>query len=179
VKIGICGYGRSGKDTAAEVLSRLLKLPYKAGTSYYARHLVFDRMKWKGFQYEDANACWNDRHNHRKLWADLIGEYNRDDPARLYRDCLEGQNFLTGIRWKNEFQACNAAGLVDFWIWIENRNVPRDATCQVTMDDCDFAIPNSRSLEEYLVRLEKLSRILKKEVVAERKAVIFRHTVQV
>jgi hypothetical protein len=161
MKLAICGPGRAGKDTAAEFLATISPLRYTAGTSYWARHLVFDWMQRDGFpQYADAHACWLDRHNHRQLWAEIIGQYNANDPVKLYRDCLADQDLLTGIRWRHEQSACKGAGLCDLWIWIDRPGCD-DPTCQVRAEDCDITILNHGTLEEFHERLRRFASILR------------------
>ena len=162
LKLGICGWGRAGKDTAAEHLALVTPLVYTAGTSYWARFLVFDHyQKTHPGRYANPDECWHDRHNNRDEWAEIIGQYNRDDPVKLYRDCLEEQNFLTGVRWLHEQRALKQADLCDLWIWIENKRVKRDQTCQITAEDCDITILNNSTPEDFRRRLERFARGLK------------------
>lgn len=156
MKIAISGPGRCGKDTAAEHLATITPLRYVAGTSYWARRLVYEEMKWLGHDYADANACWLDRHRHRMLWAAIIGEYNAADPVKLYRDCLADQDILTGIRHDNERQAIKAAGLVSLWIWIERPGCV-DPTMQYTAADCDLVVANDGTLAEFHERLRDVA----------------------
>jgi hypothetical protein len=160
MKLAIVGHGRSGKDTAAEYLASISSLRYVAGTSYWARHLVFSDFAATGVHYLDAHACWLDRHNHRQRWAKVIGDYNRDDPVQLYRDCLRDQSLLTGIRWRNEMQACRAANLVDAWVWIDRPNIPVDPTMEFGADECDFTIHNSGTLEQFHARLRLFAKAM-------------------
>lgn len=154
MKLAISGPGRCGKDCAAEWLGANTSLRYVAGTSYWARHLVFEQLN----NYADADECWRDRHNHRVTWAAIIGEYNRDDPAKLYRDCLREQDILTGVRWRREMQAVNAAGLVDLWIWVERPGIATDPTMEFGAAECDLIVPNAGTLGEYLGRWKRLAR---------------------
>lgn len=166
MKIGICGLGRSGKDTAAEFLASITGLKYTAGTSWWARHLVFD---WfckcdenlgSGPTYMDADECWRDRHRFRNQWAKIIGEYNANDPVRLYRDCIAEQNFLTGVRWQHEFNAIKAAGLCDLWVYIERPGCV-DSTCEIKPEDCDVTIHNHGTLDEFHGKLRRFASILR------------------
>ncbi len=154
MKIAICGPGRSGKDVAADYLAEITPLRYKAGTSYWARHLVFDWMTAAGYGYADADDCWNDRHAHRQLWAQIIGEYNAKDPVQLYRDCLQDQDILTGLRWRHEMLVCRAAKLVDLWAWIHRPGVCHDPTMEYEAKDCDVVIANDGTLEQFYAKLD-------------------------
>lgn len=161
IKIAICGPGRAGKDTAAEYLAELLRLKYTAGTSLWAAGLVYEYFqKHAPGKYVGKRDCWHDRHNHRTLWAQVIGDYNRDDPVALYRDCLAEQNFLTGIRWRHEQQACKAAKLCDLWIYVDRPGCDDD-TNQIKPEDCDFVICNYGTLEQFEEKLRNLANVLR------------------
>lgn len=144
-KIGIVGHGGHGKDEFANRLASVSGLRYYAGTSVYAAEMVFWRLREKheyALNYPNATACWLDRLNHRNDWKEAIGAYNARDPVRLYRDCLSLQDMLTGIRLRREFDAINAARLVDFWIWVERPGYPIDPTCELTKEDCQSVVIN-------------------------------------
>jgi hypothetical protein len=153
MKIGIVGPGRSGKDTAAEFLRDEFGLRYTHGTSKWAASIVWASMTQHGYcRYDTADEAWEDRHNHRALWAKIIGRYNEADPTRLYRDCIANQDVLTGLRWRSEFLACRAAKLVDCWLWIDRPGC-LDPTCEITAADCDFTIRNDGTLDLFRERL--------------------------
>jgi hypothetical protein len=152
-RIAISGPGRSGKDCVSEWLRDHTVLRYVAGTSWYAAPLVYERMTDRGFRYATVEDCWNDRHNYRQIWADVIGTYNSGDPARLYRDCIAKQDLLTGVRWRKEKQACEAAGLVKMWLWVERPGIPEDPTMEYTASECDLVILNDGALEDLYRKL--------------------------
>lgn len=159
LKIGIIGPGRCGKDTAAEFLAKITPMLYTAGTSYWARHIVYRSLPWyKRLWYWNADRCWRlHRHKARQYWADKIGEYNRDDPVQLYSDCLGEQNFLTGVRWRHEFEAIKKAGLCDLWVWIERPGCV-DPTCELTAEDADIVINNTGTLTDFYFELVLFAR---------------------
>lgn len=155
LKIAICGHGRAGKDLSGEILRDLTTMRYVAGTSWFAAGLVYEAWGWN--LYPSIRGCWEDRHSHRQKWAELIGEYNREDPVALYRRCMEDQDMLTGIRWRHEFEAVKAANLVDLWIWIE-RDVPPDPTMEFTKEECDITIENNGNPYELARKLRSLAK---------------------
>lgn len=167
MKLGIVGLSRCGKDEAASFLASITGLRYTAGTSWWARHLVFK--SWQKFNddtggcppiYLDADECWRDRHSYRGYWARVIGKYNEGDPIRLYRDCLAEQHFLTGVRWLHEYRACREANLCDAWLYIDRPGCV-DPTCEITAADCDFTIHNHGTLEEFHDKLRRFASILR------------------
>jgi len=156
LKLGISAPGRSGKDAVAEMLRDCSVLRYTAGTSYWARHLVFK--KFRGiYDYPDAEACWLDRHSHREEWAAVIGHHNARDPIQLYRDCLAEQDILTGVRWRREMLACREAKLVDLWLWVERPGIPADPTQEFTAGECDLTIVNDGTLEDLRKKVERIA----------------------
>jgi hypothetical protein len=158
MKIAISGHGRCGKDTVAEFLAETPWFKYVAGTSWWARHLVFSKMP--PCVYADAKACWMDRHNHRAAWANIIGEYNQKDPVALYRDCLAEQNVLTGIRWRREMQACRAAKLVDLWLWVERPGIPSDPTQEFTASECDLVLLNDGDVDALHKKVMTIAQVI-------------------
>lgn len=164
MKIGICGHGGHGKDEFANRLAKASGLRYIAGTSVYAAEFVFWMLRRKhewAREYPNPVACWADRRNHRDAWAEAIGEYNRDDPVRLYRDCLSFQDMLTGIRWRHEFEPCKAAKLVDLWVWVFDPRKPEDSTCEITAADCDWIVANDAGLDHLTSKAQMLANVMK------------------
>ena len=163
-KIGIVGHGDHGKDEFANRLAKASGLRYIAGTSVYAAEFVWWMLR-RRFEYAraypNATACWADRRNHREDWARAIGEYNQDDPVRLYRDCLSFQDMLTGVRWRHEFEPCKEAGIVDLWVWVFDPRKPEDSTCEVTAADCDWVVANDAGLDELDRKAELLAMHIK------------------
>lgn len=169
MKLGIIGHGRHGKDEVAERLAKHAGLRYFAGTSAYASGRVYHWLRanyaWAA-KYPNETVCWNNRHLHRQEWAQVIADINHDDPAQLYRECLTHQDLLTGIRWRNEFEAINAAKLVDAWVWVERPGFPLDPTCELTRDDAQYKISNSGTLDQLDMLVQELAKMLPREVMA-------------
>lgn len=158
--IAICGHGGHGKDTAAGFLSRELNLPYTGSTSSYALPEVAARFESLGRPYPSLQACYDDRANHRQLWAEVIDEINAQDPVTLYRRCLVEQRLLTGIRKRREMQAVKTAKLAEFWVWIEKPGAPPDPTQEFGPEACQLTMLNVGELEEFYDRLYVLARLL-------------------
>lgn len=154
MKIGICGMGRAGKDTAAECLRDSFGLRYTHGTSLWAASLVWANLNNRGFDYLTLEECYAERHKYRKEWAEIIGTFNAGEPTRMYRNCLQNQDVLVGLRWKSEFDACRAAKLCDVWLWISRPNCI-DPTCEIRASDCDCVVRNDGTLDEFKAELSK------------------------
>lgn len=159
VRLCICGPGRSGKDTVAEWFGKNTSLKYVGGTSWFAADELYQYMNANGYSYRTVLECWQDRLNHRKLWADYINNViNRPDRTALYKRCLMNQDILTGVRHINEIEACQQEFQM-LTIWVK-RNVEHDLTMEFTADFCDIIITNNESLERLYEKCTNLARAL-------------------
>ena len=111
-----------------------------------------------GYMYDSPEECYEDRHNHRRLWFDLISAYNTPDKARTAREMLEqGYDMYVGMRSREEFEA--AKGLFDLVIWVDRSDhLPNESkeSMQLTEADADFTIPNNRSLRDLWLKVDDL-----------------------
>ena len=158
MKLAICGHGGAGKDEVANLLAEMLGLEYHASTSEFAATLVFDQ--WGKDHYASAWHCWHDRRNHREKWRDIIRDYNTPDPLRFYRDCLEDQDVLVGVRTRADFDAIRESDLVDLWIWVERDGYKNDPTMEFDPNDCDVTIVNNGTVQDLRVKLDRLASVL-------------------
>jgi len=157
MKIAVCGHGRCGKDTVSNWFDYSTSLCYHESTSQAAAALCFSQLREK-YGYITVEEAFDDRHNHREEWAQIIWAHNEPDGLTLYRGMLDTSDILNGIRRAGELQAVLAHQMLDLTIWIE-RDVPKDPSCEITIDDCDIAIPNNGTLEELYQRLERFSKV--------------------
>ncbi len=152
MKIALSGPGGFGKDHIAALIAEQTGMAYKHSTSWYARHFVWNTAFFRS-KYISPEACWEDRRNHRRMWADLIDCMNQEDPAFLYRLCLQSEAILTGVRKRREFEAVLGENLVDYAIWVDvserslstGKHVLRasdDPTQEYGPELCDFSIIN-------------------------------------
>jgi hypothetical protein len=162
MKISISGHGGVGKDEVAKWLTAHTTLKYTKSTSAYA---LPDIRPWleiqAGLKYDSDEECYEDRSNHRSLWALFIDEINKQDPAFLYRRCLADQDILTGVRRKHEFQAVLDLKVIDLKIWIERPGHPVDPTQGYGPEYCDIVVINETDKwHETEDRLRNIIRIL-------------------
>lgn len=158
-RIAICGPGRAGKDTVANWLAQNTTLRYAGSTSEAATAIVYATIKDQ-FDYVSEAACFADRHNHRKLWAECIWQYNQPYGITLYTDMLVISDILNGIRRGPELQALKDRGMLDLVIWID-RDVPVDPSLEMTSNVADIIIPNNGTIEALHARLIRISRAMR------------------
>jgi len=83
MKLLIIGYGANGKDTVAEYWQKEFGLTFSSSSLTACKIFLFDYLKDK-YNYKTYEECFNDRHNHRQEWFDLIKDYNKDDGANCF-----------------------------------------------------------------------------------------------
>lgn len=149
----ITGYGRHGKDTAAEILRLAYNLQYTGSSWHMASRVVYPAMSDR---YNSIEECFADRHTCRGEWFRLICEYNSDDPARLSKEIFEFNDIYVGIRNREEIAEVRKQGYPVFVLWIDaGDRVPVESTesCNLTIDDADFVIPNTTTLDDFVRRV--------------------------
>jgi len=153
-RIMVVEHTGAGKDTACRFLAEVTHLRFAGTTSdCLARH-VAARL---GVSVQEA---YRSRHANRNLWHRVGNELRRRDPGLLARESLQHAEITGGVRGIEEVQACRRENLADLIVWIDNPRVPTDSTVTFTDRDCDVAVPNHGSLEEFhdgLLRLAHLA----------------------
>ena len=168
--IAISGRGQAGKGTFSGMLTNLTTLRCGQSTSQAMAEMVYRKSEEGcfGVQFKDVQECWDRRSEFRKLWGELIAEYNRPHGITLYQDMLERNDILDGIRRLKELNACREHGIVDLTIWIERAEAPEDASLDYGMYDCDIAVMNNGTLEDLAVKAEILAMGLRNLILTKR-----------
>ena len=115
-KLLILGHGTHGKDAVAEILRDKYNLSFKSSSQACADIFIFDSLK-DVLGYSNAEECFNDRHNHRNLWYELIKAYNHEDRSRLASEILSICDVYVGMRDDKEYKA--SKHLFDHIIWVD------------------------------------------------------------
>lgn len=145
MKILIIGHDGAGKDTVAKALAEQFSdLTYCLTSVVAAELIIMQSDEFKG-EYADPYECYADRNDHRLAWADLISDYNKDDPAALAKQVLARADFYIGARKRREFEACKK--LVDVVVWVEKPGVSTSAILEVSKSDADLTFVNSVDFE--------------------------------
>lgn len=179
MKIALCGPGECGKDDGALFLARISSLRFTStNTSWFARHIVREALERAPYflTYDNADACWEDRRNHRKAWFDIMGAAAASDPVGFFSPCIADQDILVGMRRHCEFLALRKAGIIDHWIYIERpgKTESRDSF-EITPADCDRTILNDGTLDEYHDKLAALAagwNVLRQDAAGSHKEVV-------
>ena len=144
MKYLVIGHGRHGKDTVCEILQQL-GLTFVSSSWFVAEKVIFPHMN-----YDTVQECYDDRHNHRQQWHDLIHEYCKDDHSRLVKEILAENDIYCGLRNRKEFEASKHLFDVVFWV-DRSEHLPPESSNELTADDADFVIDNNGSLEELVL----------------------------
>lgn len=147
MRLALIAPGRSGKSHAAQWLAANTPLRYTQSTSQAAAAVVYADAAMRA-NYQSVDECWGDRHRHRQAWRTIILSYNCPDKTRLYREMLDDNDILDGIRCREEFEACREARIFDVAVWID-RDVPEDPSLNITPEMCDARVNNHGELAEF------------------------------
>jgi hypothetical protein len=166
-KLIVIGYGRHGKDTFCEIAQKVFNFNYISSSEFCSENVIYPILKQK-YNYNNAIECYNDRHNHRSEWFDIIADHNKNDPSFLGKQILSDYDIYCGLRRKEELHSLMAQNICDYVIWVDasKRFPPEDKTsCTVTPDMADIIIYNNDTYETF----ERISKVLLKELIIPKK----------
>lgn len=160
----ILGYGRHGKDFAAEYLRDAHGCQFTSSSMFAAQKVIYNSLK-PILGYESFEECYEDRHNWRELWYQLIKAYNFKDKSKLAREMLEcGYNAYVGMRDDKELEQCKKDCLFDIIVWIdaEERLGTTESieSCKVSKEDAHVIIDNNGTPEDLYHQLDMLVEIV-------------------
>ncbi len=161
-KILVIGHARHGKDTVSEMLRDKYDMSFTSSSLFCAERVVMPYLAEREdpqFEYINAQACFDDRHNHRALWYEAIRDFNRPDASALGRAIFEEHDVYCGLRSKTELNALKNQGTVDLIIWVdrsEHAPVEGADSCTVEPWMADFVLDNNGSLEDLAFNLDQL-----------------------
>lgn len=155
-KILILGHGRHGKDTVAEILRDNHGMSFESSSSFSSRQFIFDSLK-NVLGYKAEDECFNDRHNYRNLWFELISAYNSSNPSRLATEMLDVCDIYVGMRNIVELECCIDHKLFDLILWVDaSERVDYKeplSSMNITKDMADIIIDNNGSLDDLKVTI--------------------------
>ena len=117
-KLLIIGHARHGKDTVGEILADEYGYRFTSSSHFCGVETIWPN--WGCAVYPDFDAMFADRVNHRKLWGDMISAYNTPDKTKTAATMIErGYDLYVGMRRRDELEACRAAGVFDYVLWVD------------------------------------------------------------
>ena len=169
IRLMICGDGRHGKDTAADILRNVFGLTFESSSMVMAEEM-YDRIG-KDMGYGTIEDFYKNRHKHRSLWFELIAALNYKDPAFLSRKIFGKYDIYVGNRNPREFSAAKEEGLFDYSIYVDAStrlgNVESQSSNRIKASMCDFIVYNNLGISEFKEALVDLYN----ELLSEKKFV--------
>lgn len=152
MKVLILGHGQHGKDTVGAMLDDEYDLKSISSSLFALHEAVWPTMC---DQYDNKIECFDDRHNRRQEWFDLITAYNTPDKARLVKGLLKTHDVYTGLRCKEEYEAAKEYfGLI---LWVDRHLfVPLEDTMKIKFNDEMVWINNNSDLGYTLWQIQRL-----------------------
>ena len=170
-KLLVVGHGRHGKDTVCELLENY-GYTFQSSSKFCSELFIFKELKDK-YGYKDEDECYNDRHNHRTEWFNMIHDYCKDDLARLGRNLFANHDIYCGLRNKKEFFAMKNEEIFDYAIWVDRTDhVPLEDPSSMSIEQwmCDYTIDNNGDLPRLEKNVEVLMRTIFRRQAQDRLA---------
>jgi hypothetical protein len=158
-KILILGYGRHGKDTVAEMLHRSHGYKFISSSEFVGREVIWEN--WGRLRYPTFEAMFEDRHNWRKQWMEMIALYNTPDKTKTARTMLErGYDLYVGMRRMDELSA--SRHLFDHIVWVDrSKHLPNETgSMDITRENArpDYILDNNGTLDDLERRVADFAR---------------------
>lgn len=148
-KLLIVGHGQHGKDTVCEILS-VSGFTYKSSSKICSELFIFQQLKSK-YGYATERECYEDRHNHREEWYDLIEAHNTPDAAKLGREIFSRFDIYCGLRSDREFFAMREQKVFDFSVWVNRSRIlppEPESSMKLKREWMDYEIDNNGTLSD-------------------------------
>jgi dephospho-CoA kinase len=149
-KLLVIGHARHGKDTVCDILRNEHGFSFRSSSDFCAEKFIYNELKSK-YGYQTYTECFEDRHNHRAEWYDMIHDYCRDDYARLGREIFAENEIYCGLRNKAEFHAMRNTGVFDHAIWVDRcDHLPQEDKSSMSLEIwmADYVIDNNGTVDQ-------------------------------
>ena len=157
-KLLIIGHGRHGKDTVGEILRDKFGFKFTSSSWFCAEETIWDN--WGCAVYDTLEDMYDDRANHRQLWAEMISAYNIPDKTKTAATMISrGFDMYVGMRKKDELEACREAGIFDLIVWVDrSEHLPPEPITSMDLveADADVTIDNNGTLDDLARNVEAL-----------------------
>jgi hypothetical protein len=153
-KILILGHGRHGKDALAEIIRDKYGFTFVSSSRWANGSAVYPELKEK-YGYKTLEECFNDRHNHREEWRELITKYNSPDKSRLTREIIKENDIYVGMRCNIEYETIKH--LFDLVLWVERPGTPEEESMLIKFNPVEMElIKNDDDLYWLFVQIQSL-----------------------
>lgn len=146
-KVLFVGWGRAGKDEAAQFAELHLGLRYGGSFSWHAKEIVAAALG------VHPMTAWETRHKNRQFWYEECNRIREKNITELAERALASGDICAGLRDKPELEAVLDRRLFDELVWIDRPGTPEDFTVTFTradvMDAGGWTIRNDGTLEDY------------------------------
>jgi hypothetical protein len=149
-KLLVIGHGRHGKDTVCELLRDQYQFVFRSSSDFCAERFIYLALRDK-YGYNSYAQCYDDRHNRRAEWFNMIHDYCKNDYARLGREIFKENHIYCGLRNKAEFHAMRNTGVFDYCIWVDRADhLPLEDRSSMNLDIwmADYVIDNNGTLSD-------------------------------
>jgi hypothetical protein len=160
-KLLIIGHGRHGKDTVCEMLRDNHGFNFQSSSKFCSEKFIYEKLKDK-YNYSSELECYNDRHNHREEWYNLICEYNVPDPARLGKEIFQEYDIYCGLRNAAEYYAMFDKYIFDCVVWVDRSDhLPQETKDSMTLTEemADYIIDNNGTLAQLKENVEEFLKV--------------------
>ena len=137
---------------------------FRSSSDFCAERFIYNALRAK-YGYQSYDQCYNDRHNHRAEWYNMIHDYCRDDYARLGREIFAENDIYCGLRNKGEFHAMRNSGVFDYAIWVDRSDhMPQEDHSSMSLEIwmADYVIDNNSTVEDLQRNVRELTEHLLK-----------------
>jgi len=151
MKVLVIGHAQHGKDTVAEMLG----LSFSSSSQKALEIFLFDKLnETRSEDYRTLEEAFEDRHENRELWHNLIAEYNTPDKTKLCRGILKDNDCYVGMRCDKEYEACKHLFDHIFWVDALSRK-PRESnnSMKIKYNPKEMKFINNNTTEENLYNI--------------------------
>lgn len=162
LRLLVIGHGRHGKDTVCEILRDRYGYSFESSSRFCSKKFIFEELKDK-YGYANELECYEDRHNHRSDWYDMICAYNIPDASTLGKAIFDEHDIYCGLRNKREFFAMQNQGTFDYAIWVDRSEfLPDEDPSSMSLEQwmADFTIDNNGTIEDLNFNVDKLMKFI-------------------
>lgn len=159
MKLIICGHARHGKDTVCEYLRDYYQLSFVSSSWFLTEPVIWPVM---GHLYTSLQECFDDRHNHRDVWYNLIAEYNELDAARLGVEIFAEHDIYCGLRNRRELIALQNRVPVTV-VWVDRSDILEpepNTSITISESDADYELDNNGTLSHLYDQIDNLMHVI-------------------